>query len=230
MLNATYILQYLEKKLGYKFNELEIDPNEIMDTVLSESLPRFSKFYPYQTVVLIGEKDKVEGTKNEYYLNSDLDIINVNRVITNDYIYSDINPLTRTEVMGDPFTKQAVVDMYSIIKNPITFEFTYPNIITINPAMILINNCYVKLNVVHPKHFGTIPINLQDEFLQLVLLDVKDSLYQIRHRFSNLQTPYGNIELFIDDLQDADDKRKELLENWRRNFAKQAKRKKLYIY
>lgn len=230
MLNTTYLLQYLEKKLGYKFNELEINSDDIINTVWSETLPEFSKFFPYQTRLLLQQKDAVNNSRNLYFLNTPYEIININRIITNDYVYSDTNPLTRVETMADPFTRQNVVDMYSSIRNPITWRFIYPNKVEIMPALVFIDNVLVMLNVVHPKHLGTIPINLQDEFLNLALLDVKDSLYQIRHRFSNLQTPYGSLELFIEDLQDAADKRKDLLENWRRNFYKQSNRKKIFIY
>ena len=33
MLNSTKILRFIEKNLGYKFTELELEPDEIMDDI-----------------------------------------------------------------------------------------------------------------------------------------------------------------------------------------------------
>lgn len=229
MLNESILIQWLEKNLGYRFNELELSHEEILNNIKSDSLITYSKFFPYQYKITLSDEDLVPGTSNAYYLNCPLEIININRLIHNDYIFSDTNPLTRTDVFGDPFTKQLANDMYSMGKNPITFDFDYPNVITIYPALIKVQGTLVICNTVHPSHFGTIPANMREQFLQLCLYDTKIVLYSLRSRFSALNTPYGSIELNIDDLREASDKKDNLLEIWRRLFAKSAKRKKLFI-
>jgi hypothetical protein len=230
MLNSTYIIRFIEKKLGYKFNELEISHDEIIENIQEESLITFSKYFPYQTVITIDDNNKVEDTVNSYYLESDFEILGVAKLYDNISMYTDAGLLPYHMNLHDPVSRQFTADAISINKNPLTYQFEHPNVITVMPALYMLRNAKVKLNCVHPRHFGTIPTNLQDEFLKLALFDTKETLYQIRHRFANLQTAFGSIELFIDDLQEAPDRRNELLENWRRNFAKQSNRKKLYIF
>lgn len=230
MLNSTYIIRFIEKRLGYKFNELEIDPDEIIENIKQETLVTFSKHFPYQSETTISNGKLVEGTNNSYYLESDFRILSVARVYDNTTMYAGGGLLPYGGNMIDPMSRQFTADALSMNKNPLTYQFTYPNVVTLTPAIYTIRETKVLLNCVHPEHFATIPINLQDEFLKLALLDTKEVLYSIRHRFSNLQTAFGNIELFVDDLQDATDRKQELLEKWRANFAKQGNRKKIYIY
>ena len=51
VLSSTYILRFIEKKLGYKFNELEIDPKEMIENIQTDTLLVFSKLFPYQSKV-----------------------------------------------------------------------------------------------------------------------------------------------------------------------------------
>jgi hypothetical protein len=230
MLSSTYILRFIEKRLGFKFHEIEIEPDEIIENIQDETLVTFSKFFPYQQTVTITQQDKVEGTSNSYYINTEFEILNVARLYDNTTMYAGGGLLPYTGNMIDPMSRQWTADALSINKNPMTYQFTHPNIITITPALYVMRDTKVLINCVHPKHFGTIPTNLQDEFLKLALYDTQDILYQIRHRFNNLQTTFGSIDLFIDDLQEAKDRRQELLDKWRANVSKQANRKKLYIF
>jgi hypothetical protein len=231
MLSSTYIIRFIEKKLGYKFNELEISHEEILENIQEESLITFSKYYPYQVMETIDDSNKVEGTANEYYIETDFEILGVAKLYDNFSMYVDVGLMPNNiRQMSDPMSRQFMADATSMNRNPLVYQFNHPNTITVMPALYMLKEAKVKLNCVHPSHFGTIPTNLQDEFLKLALYDTKEALYQIRHRFANLQTAFGSIELFIDDLAEAPDKKVELLENWRKNFAKQSNRKKLYIY
>lgn len=235
MLNSTKIIRFIEKKLGYKFTELELDSDEILENIIEETLPLFSKYFPYQVKTSINnELDRVEGEGNIYYLKSDLEIININRVISNDLSgmgYS--TTIQNRSISGpnlDPISIQLSQNINSISKNPLTFDFMYPNKIRINSSYNSLYDLLIIMNCVHPDHFGTIPVNLQEYFLKLALYDTQEALYQIRHRFSNMQTTYGNLELFIDDLQNATDKKEDMLEKFLQSSIKGANRKKLFIY
>ena len=88
----------------------------------------------------------------------------------------------------------------------------------------------IQINTVHPDHFGTIPLNMREYFLKLALYDVEIMLYHIRRRFQSLQTTFGEMELFVDELAEAEDKKKELLEEkFLVNSIKSSNRKKLII-
>ena len=101
-----------------------------------------------------------------------------------------------------------------------------PNQIEIYPSFI---TGLVELNIVHDDTLHTIPLNMKEYFVQLALADVKTALYQIRNRFNNMQTSFGSLELFIDDLQTGKDERNELIEKFKIASMKTARRKKLWI-
>lgn len=231
MLNSTKIIRYIEKNLGYKFTELELSSEEILEDLRMYTLKTYSKYFPYITSLNITDADKVEGKYNKLYLDTGgLEILSINRLLTGNMEYIDPTIITRPSFQPDIFSSMASMDMYSMVRNPITFRFYPPNVVELYPAILGLANTCIYVNCVHPDHFGTIPANMEEQFLKLALLDVKISLYQIRHRFTNLETPYGSIELFIDDLQEAESKKDELIEYWRKMSPKQSNRKRLYIY
>lgn len=230
MLNNTKVLRHIEKKLGYKFTDLEIDENEIIDEIKQNTLRVYSKYFPYITKVDITTAEKIDGKYNRFLIDPDgLEIMSINRLITGNMEYVDPSIITRPNYQADIFSSIMANDMYSMVRNPITFRFLEPNIVEVYPSVIGLTNIVLFVNAIHPDHLGTIRANMEDQFLKLAVLDVKDALYQIRHRFANLTTPYGSIELFIDDLQEAESKRDELLEVWRRQSNKNANRKRIFI-
>lgn len=233
MINSTIILRYLEKKLGYRFMDLEISPNDIIEDIQTDSLETFSKYYPYIVRHQIDVvEDKVPGYENRFFLKTQLPILAVKKHYLNNNFYGDLGQVgSERNFCPKSFAEgQIMADLTSMVRTPITFDFIHPNMVEIQPSGFTKGRILIDLHCIHPLDFSTIPLNLKDEFLKLCLLDTQESLYQIRHRFANLQTAFGNIELFIDDLQEAPSKKDELLEKWRRNAYKSSKRKKLYIY
>lgn|GEM_PF-2390562 len=233
MLSPTKVLRNVEKKLGFKFNELELDAEEMMDNIRDETLPVFSKYFPFQEKIKLTREDGIEGERGLYYIKSEFEIINVNRIISNGGYNTAIDngrliPRISSNY-EDPIGSQLMADIQSMVQNPITHRFIYPNKVEIMPSGTDVNSLTIILNCVHPEHFGTIPVNLQDQFLKLALLDTQEALYQIRHRFANLRTTYGDIELFIDDLQNASDKKEELIETFKSSVIKNPHRKKIFV-
>ena len=70
---------------------------------------------------------------------------------------------------------------------------------------------------------------MREQFLKLALDDVLISLYPIRHRFDSLNTPYGQIQLFMDLVDNASSDRESLLDSWRENILRQDNAKKIWI-
>lgn len=234
-LTPTYILRYIERRMGYGFNELELDPNDILETIRMDSLPEFSKFFPYIIDHLIMPDDcKVPGYENRYYLRVDnrYTVLGVAEVFLSNTYYGDIAGLgysSAVSVNGNE--AQLIQDILSANRVPVTFRYyDEDQSITIMPHGITNTDILTRVKVIHLDDFSSIPLNMRDEFLKLALYDVQMAIYPIRRRFSNLQTAYGNIELFVDELAEAEQKRTELLENWRRHFIKAPNRKKIFIY
>lgn len=230
-MNSTEVLRYIETELGFKFTDLELDEEEILKVVKNQSLYTFSRFYPYTVRHLIDiNKDKVEGIDSRYYIKTDWEIQSVKQVFLSNMVYDGIQIGGIYNVNYDYLDNQFVNDFISMASCPVTFMYhDEDKTLEIFPAKYTKGTILTEIYVVHSEDFSTIDIKMRDEFLKLALYDVQKALYLIRKRFANLNTPYGNIELFIDDLQDATSKRDELLERWRHNFYKSPKRKKIFI-
>ncbi len=241
MLSETEVIRYAERRLGYKFMDLEITPNEMVEVVQMETLPEFSKYFPYVQQNYISDKDKVPGYDNRWRIHSPdgEEIININRVIGLDTINhlslagSDGvvygTPRVGGNSMGNPIDNQLMTDLYSLQRNPTIFHFYPPNILEITPNYSSMNNFQVLMNTVHANDFSTIPINLRKQFLQLALVDIADTILPLRQRFQNIQTTFGSIELFVDTLQEISQSRQDITEQFRQSVTKNPNRKKVWF-
>jgi len=242
MLTETEVLRYIERRLGYKFMDLEIDPKEIIETIQMETLPTFSKFFPYIVNVYVNDLDKVTGYTNRWHMKTpnDVEIININRVVGLDLI-NDVSlntgndgmmfgtPRAGTATMGNPIDNQAMADIYSLQRNPTLYHFYHPDIIEISPNYTSMQTYQVILNCVHDKSFTTIPVNMREWFLKLALIDAADTILPLRNRFQSIQTTYGSIELLVDQLQELSGQRDELMDKFMQNINRQSNRKKIWF-
>jgi len=234
MLNATTIIRRLEKNLGFKFMDLEISHDEIIDNIKDEPLHVFSKYFPYQETCVIDPANKVEPYNNRFYVKTQNQCIGINRLIGSsllgaNYVTGLLHPVAADMLLGDPISRQLNLDLMSFTSNPITCKYVEPGMVELYPIYNNIRSYILVMNVLHPDHFGTIPINLEDEFMKYVIADTQATLYAMRQRFSNINTPYGNIELFLDRFQGAEDEKKQIEEKWRTNSHKTSTRKKIFI-
>jgi len=235
MITPTSVINYIEKYLGFQFNDLELTHEEILQNIRTDTLITFSKYFPYQERTIINEKtDLVPGYINRYYLKCENEILGVNKIVGvgsmgTDALSAYVHPTAMMQMMGDPVSMQMCADIISLTKNPITFIYYHPNQIEIAPNYALSNNYIVVCNTVHPDHFGTIPTLLQPDFLKLAYYDTCIALYNLRKRFTNMQTSFGALELNIDELGEAKGEREELLEKMFSSSGKYGKRKKIII-
>ncbi|QQO92456.1 hypothetical protein CPT_Machias_062 [Staphylococcus phage Machias] len=236
MITNTEVLNYIERDTGFLFNELELNPDEIIKTVERFTIPTFSKFHPKQERIIVKPEDKVEGTQNVYYIDSPNPIVNINRVIGANNNISNLTGYAGSMspyagfMMGSPIDSQMMADLMAINLNPSTFRYLHPNKIEImNGSVMSTTNLLIIANTYHDKHFGSIPNNMHDYFLELASYDVQMSLYSMRGRFQNLQTTFGELNLNMDDLRDAREKRRELVEKMENNSIYNSNRKKLFF-
>lgn len=227
-LNPTDLLQYIELNLGASIQILELTPNEIMDVVRTQTLPSFSIYYPlFINIDILPERDKVPNRFNCFYLKTEHEIIGVSKVLAENYMGNAGLPLAYYD--SDPLNRQITADLASMYLQKITFDFESPNIVSIFPKTTLLGSFTVQLKVVHPLHLATIPFGYRMEFFKCALFDVRMALYPIRDRFKNINTTFGNVELFMDKLDSASDDKQALLDKWRENYHKSSKRKKIHV-
>lgn len=228
-LTRTVVLRYLNRMLGTTVQTLEISEEEMMRIVFQESLPTFSKFFPYKYRTELSAKDALDPKYPNIYIipNDDrLEILGVHNIwISNMNQYGgSLLPVT-----SEPFAMQELNDLLSMSVATPTFEFKAPNLITIRPKLINNDGALVELKAVHPEHMRTIPMQMRDEFLSLCLYDVLISLYPIRHRFENYTTVYGTLTPFFEMVDSAEGKRESLLQKWQENLLRDSSAKRIWI-
>lgn len=216
-MNPTEVLRYIHRSIGNLVYDIELTDEEIMNVVFQETLPTFSKYFPYMFRSLLSEKDEVVAGSCCYTIpNVDgLRVLGISKVYLGDYYNYNVNLMPAS---SDPFEMQTFANYRSMTQTPVTWHFYAPNKVEIYPRLYLNMRGLVLIKAVHPRHLATIPTSLRDQFCQLALLDVLESLYPIRKRFENISSPYGNIQLFMDQVERAHEERLQLLEKFHENI------------
>jgi len=227
-LTPTTVLRYLNRMLGTLLQEIELSEEEIMRVVFQESLQTYSKYFPYKYFSYIAESNFVPGTVNTYKLpKADrIELIGIHKVFVRNM--SQFGS-TLIPISYNPFESQIFNDFVSMTVTPITFRFNPPDELVIYPKILNYQTASVEVKAVHPKHLKTIPLNMRDEFLKLCLYDVLLSLYPLRHRFENFNTPYGSVQPFMEMIDSAKEDKAALMERWQSLFLKDSLAKRIFI-
>lgn len=228
-LTCTDVLRYIHRMLGTAMQAIELNDDEIMRVVFQESLPTFSKYFPYRFKESITCEDSIGGGYNNVYKIPNIDrlqIIGISRVWLDNMnqFGGSLLPL-----VNDPFETQFLQDVLSKTITPTTFEYEAPDLLTIRPKIWKLGMAMIEVKAIHPKHLRTIPVAMREQFLRLALDDVMISLYGLRHRFENLTTPYGSITPFFEMIDNAANDKNDLLDSWKENFLKYSTSKKIWI-
>lgn len=225
-ITPTMVLRHLNRMLGSLVQEIEISADEMMNIVFQESLPTYSKYFPYVFRTSVGPEDSIDGT-NSYTLKTDnLELLGVQKAFPHS---QQMYGVPARAIIGDPVANQLVQDAFSKTLTPYTWKLELPYTLRLYPKIVHGQSVLVFAKAVHPKHFKTIPINMKDEFFELCYVDVLISLYPIRHRFQSLSTPYGSIEPFFDLVDNAASQREELIQRWKDNYLNRDLAKKIII-
>jgi hypothetical protein len=221
-------MRFINRNLGAALQELELSEEEMMRVVFQETLPTFSKFFPYKYRLQVGNAQFVQGSLNTYEIpNSDnLEIIGIHKVFISNMAQfgSTMIPLSY-----NPFETQIFNDYVSMTVTPVTWTYIPPNQVTVFPKIVNYQTAILEVKAVHPRHMKTVPMNMRDEFLKLTLLDVLVSLYPLRKRFETMTTPYGNLQPFMEMVERSIDDRKELLERFSNLLLKDSNAKRIFI-
>lgn len=228
-LTPTDVLRYIHRMLGAAMQEIELSDDEIMRVVFQESLPTYSKYFPYMYKMTIKASDTIGGGYSNVYKipNKDrLEIIGVHRVWLD-----NMNQFggSLIPIVNEPFESQFLQDLLSKTITPTTFTYEAPDLITIRPKIYQLGSAMLEVKSLHPKHLRTIPMAMRDQFLRLALDDVLLSLYPLRHRFENYTTPYGSLQPFFEQVDNAQADKNELLDIWKENYLKDSRTKKIWI-
>ena len=131
------------------------------------------------------------------------------------------NP-TMNNILGLVSDKIPNSQYYGIVRY--SFSFTPPDILTIDPPPM--SHMDFSVNMQRKLRLNEVPIYYRDEFLALVIADCKYALFNKFKHLKNGST-YQGLEINTDllsDLQSGKDERKELVEDFRKNYWKDPSR------
>ena len=225
-LNPSLVLRHIKRKLGTAYHKLEIDDDQIMDIVWEESLYTYSSYFPYITQIKLGEDDTVNDPElnGVYEIDTDLEILGVNKVFNHQYERSRAQRYTL-----NPAMEAAANDMFSSYENKDTFRFMPPNRLEIFPKNVFIPEMMAEIKAVHPIHLMTIHPGMRNHFLKLAELDVKVDIYQMRTQYESINTSFGEINLDLDKYSNAESEREDLIQEFEENYIKNSRRKSVWI-
>lgn len=226
-MNLSNIVTRIKYKVGLiniatPFEDLD---GMIVDIIQKITVPVFSIYCPYKTRMAVDINDFEVVEKQNNYRKVLLPLFHDRKLL---YVY-DVNydesvmsglgfyaggyPVMTANAIQELAISNASAPLMNYIIPKITFKFEPPRLLTIyniysSAKMIL------YLGFEHDGSLATIPETAREEFLQLALLDVKENLYPTLKQYTELNTAIGNINLKLDDWQNAESERKDLLEKW----------------
>lgn len=231
-LSLTTVLRFINERLGASVQELELDEHEMMQVVLQNTIPTFSKYYPFMPLVRITQDDLIDGTTNEYRIPNpwNLNITDVHKIYQNNNWYCGIAGGSGYIPFTDPIYSQLSADRTSMTVLPILFDYENNRIRIRNNGVFNPPEGYlIQIKATQPSHLLGIPYNLREDFLNLAYYDVLTAYYPIRNRFSNLSTAYASVQFFMDEVNGAKQLRDEVLQKIENEFLFSGQSKKIWI-
>lgn len=231
MLNRNKVVKYIKDNLAFPFMHLELDDEKILEFVTTYTLNTFSEYVRNVKTMYLNlnlDQNKVPGKQNEYYIHDDegLEIIGVSNLYPNEsdyYVHGHppLGPMTYGEIPGWALSTNAAMDTKMFSSFDKTWEFKHPNIIRISPVVGTSDlGVTIEYETVQPSDFSAIPNELQTFFCRLALADIKILLGRIRKRYGdgNLSTPFGEINVNSDIMDEGKEERREILEKLDETF------------
>lgn len=224
------VIRYINSQLGASVQYMELTDKDMMKIVYQQSVPTFSKYFPFLPLVVLNDDDKIAGTMTSFRIPNpwNLQLLSIHKsILTSSEMYGGgwVGPF-----LSNPIDTILMNDRLSMFIPPLTVEFAPPNKITVKQNYYnLSGKICIQFEAVHPQHLKSIQPNLRDEFFHLCLDDVLCSLFPMRHRFQNITTPYGSLQPFVEMVDGARQDRAALLERWQMEVLKSGDTKKAWV-
>lgn len=195
-------------------------------TIINEiTIPVFSVYYPVKESIVLNTYDLelLEKTStSEKYLLPEFktrkllylfDVRYDTSVLSGLGYYGGGMPLMQGNLINQAMLANAGAQLMNYMIPKMTFSFEHPRTLTIYNAYSS-SKIVIDLGFEHDRSLASIPETCREEFFKLALIDVKENLYPTLKHYNELNTAIGNINLKIDDWQNAEDARRELIEKW----------------
>lgn len=244
-LTPNNLLNNCKRLLGISTFKLPITDDELLDILYQDTLPTFSRYFPRYIKLKMNLRDcekadnVVNSQRNNNIISSGtttgsaayhLDI----SMYGQDLVILDIEDIknidARLNGYGNPYfytdnaydlllNSFAQANLEAMVCVPPIYFYQEPNILVIEEFGSLTEDMVsITFLLMHAYDLSTIKMTYKDKLKKLFLLDLKINLYEILKHSDNIDTPFGQINLKIDDWANAQDKREELENEWEQHF------------
>ena len=225
----TLLLNKIERRLGLSVLPLpeSISKNTWHTVIEEETIPTFSRYFPYKITVIIDntcekdgfffiDKDLPEGCKilgvkdidwQAYRCDPRFDRYGIN--------FSTYDFISRDYGIDDVAFQQTSADFRSLFNLGIYIEFEYPNkikLVSVNGSPVSRYRPFpLQVFIEHPANLMTISPTMMETFEKLAQADIATMLYQQLKYYDNAETVFANLDLKIDDLRTWSEKRDDIV-------------------
>jgi len=221
-MNLNTILDILlNQRLGLVEYKLDYLYPEIHNNLLTNTLPIFSQYFPCYRRYNYEPKENKTETVDQFYLNipeineNNLKIISVamvmpqSTVIDTSYFdgYRPVNLTIEDVIMNSLATNLSSSAKYSFRR----FKFIPPNRIMLRGFGDI--QLALVLKMAYPS-FSAIPESVIEQFLDLATEDIKIFIYNKLKHYDQLQLPIGTIDLKLDNIQNGESGRAEVIDRF----------------
>lgn len=226
-MNLSNVVTRIKLKLGLLNIATPIaNLDETIVTIIKDiTVPTFSIYQPVKESLTIRTTDLelLEKTANyEKYLIPDFktrkllylfDVKYDASILSGLGYYGGGMPLLEGNLINQMLLSNAGALLMNQMIPKLTFKF-------VQPRELYIYNAYSSSKIVidfgfeHDKSLASIPQTCDTAFMELALLDVKENLYPTLKYYTEINTALGNINMKIEEWQNAEEQRKELINKW----------------
>lgn len=226
-MDMSDILTRVKLKLGLMaiatpFENLDDTITQIIEEI---TVPDFSIYQPLKETIHLKTSDLtlVERKENErLYLLPNwknrklIYVFNVSydeSALNGFGYYGDIMPQLSGNLFAQALMSNAAKKLTETVIPKMTFRYEGQRKLRVY-NMYASSQLTLRLGFEHDKSLASIEEAARLSFLQLALLDVKENLYPTMKMYSDLNTVHGNINLHLNDWENAEQEKKELLTKW----------------
>jgi hypothetical protein len=204
--NWNNVLQYVKANFGTKTSALEITDDEFFEYFQNHSLPYFSQIIPNRAWTIIKKSDSVNLPNNHnnytYKLKipDDIELIDINEVYFSNTLGQIMNSGTYFINPIDTVMMNTYNDMHEHLMTVNDYHFLKPDYIRFSQDIIS-EIVIAELNIEHSS-LKTIDSDMYHKlFKPMCLMHAIELVINNRNKFTNVTTPFGEIDLNISNLE-----------------------------
>lgn len=208
MLTWSIVLQRIKDETGLPFQPFEKTDEEIVEYLKNNAIRKYSTYFPQKWRLALDTSDptiKVPDRQNEYYMidPDEREIFNVTDFIP---VMGDHLMLNHTFMGAWTYNELPNWHLQNFQANNLrpwsnfnfNTEFTAPNRVRITPEYS--GQCTLEYERMHSTNLDTIETDRHDLFIDLCLGMTMMLIGRIRKKFTNIQTPFGEININAEEI------------------------------